>query len=206
MRRWRLFGALAAGVLLALGLIAGRIWHTGSITYAFLGWNLFLAWMPLLFAWLAERAKWGATAVVWSVLWLLFFPNAPYIVTDFVHLAPRPGVPFWYDLMLILTCALVGLLLGLASLGLIHGRAARAFGTAVGWLIVLLACGLAGVGVAIGRFLRWNSWDALLNPLALVQDLALRLPDLRLMALSGLLSVLVLLGYLVMQSLSAPDR
>ena len=205
MRRGRLFAVLAAGVFLALGLIVGRMWHTGSTTYAFLGWNLFLAWLPLLFAWLAARAKWGVTAVIWGGLWLLFLPNAPYIVTDFVHLSPRAGVSLWYDLMLILTCALVGFLLGLASLGLINGRVSRDMGTAVGWLVVLAACGLAGVGVSIGRFLRWNSWDALVNPLALVQDLVLRLPDVRLLALSGLLSALLLLGYLVMQSLAPPD-
>ncbi len=203
MNRSRVYGALAAGVLLVLGLVAVRMWHTGSLAFRFMGWNLFLAGLPLLFACLAERARRGITALVWGGLWLLFLPNAPYIITDFVHLKPNAGVPFWYDMLLLFTGALVGLLLGLVSLAVIHGRVARQFGEHAGWALVLPACGLAGLGVAIGRYLNWNSWDVFVNPLALARDVALHLATMRILAMSGLLGMLLLIGYVVMQGSKA---
>lgn len=202
MSRWHVYGALAAGVLLVLGLVLVRMWHTGSIAFKFMGWNLFLAGLPLVFAWQFERARRGVTAVIWGGLWLLFLPNAPYIVTDFVHLKPNAGVPFWYDMLLLFTGALVGLLLGLVSLGVVHGRVARQFGGRAGWLLVLLACGLAGLGVAIGRYLDWNSWDVFVNPLALARDVVLHLATMRILATSGLLGALLLLGFVVLQGFS----
>lgn len=198
----RVVGALAVGVLLVLALVFVRMWYTGSIAFRFMAWNLLLASLPLLFAVLADRAQRSITAVVWSGLWLLFLPNAPYIITDFVHLKPDAGVPFWYDMLLLFLGALVGLLLGLVSLGVIHGRVSRRFGAHTGWLLVLLACGLAGLGVAIGRYLDWNSWDVFINPLALARDVVLHLATIRMLAMSGLLGVVLLLGYVVMQGVT----
>jgi uncharacterized membrane protein len=106
------------------------------------------------------------------LLWLLFFPNAPYILTDLLHLAhPRPDVPLWFDMLLIIWFAWTGLLLGLVSLFLMHGIVIREFGRVIGWGFVLAVGILSGLGVYIGRFLRWNSWDLLLQPLVRISDL-----------------------------------
>ncbi|HEY4672272.1 MAG TPA: DUF1361 domain-containing protein, partial [Gemmatimonadaceae bacterium] len=93
-----------------------RFARSGSLALGFLAWNLFLAAVPAVAAWLFARAmgKNSSTIerIVWFVVWLVFLPNAPYIITDFVHLIPRPEMPFWYDTALLVSCAGTGLLLG----------------------------------------------------------------------------------------------
>jgi uncharacterized membrane protein len=104
--------------------------------------------------------------------WLVFFPNAPYILTDLQHLGnPKPDVPLWFDMLLIIWFAWTGLLLGLVSLFLMHGIVIREFGRVTGWGFVLAVGVLSSLGVYIGRFLRWNSWDLFLQPLVRISDL-----------------------------------
>jgi uncharacterized membrane protein len=100
------------------------------------------------------------------------FPNAPYLLTDLIHLGPRPHVPLWYLLAMLLFCAGTGTLLGYLSLIEVHAVVARRKGPVVGWAVALgslLAC--AG-GIYVGRFLRWNSWDSLTRPWSLASDIA----------------------------------
>lgn len=167
---------------LAGGLLVARIAYSREVTHAYLLWNLFLAWLPLLFATLAWRGRRLPARAVSGVLWLLFLPNAPYLITDLIHLAPSARAPLWYDAVLLFTSALGGLLLGLRSLHMIHLLVRRRLGAAPGWLFVVVVSALTGLGVYIGRFLRWNSWDAFLHPLSLSADLmhSLSNPDLRL--------------------------
>jgi uncharacterized membrane protein len=99
-------------------------------------------------------------------LWLLFFPNAPYILTDLFHLRhPRESVPVWFDTLLINWFAWTGMLLGVFSLYLMHHIVRKAFGRITGWLFVFFVGTLCGVGIYIGRFLRWNSWDVIFHPI-----------------------------------------
>ncbi|HVV01219.1 MAG TPA: DUF1361 domain-containing protein, partial [Verrucomicrobiae bacterium] len=99
-----------------------------------------------------------------SLGWLLFFPNAPYIFTDLIHLTTRYYRNFWVDLMVILPCALTGLVLGFLSLYLMQAIVNRVAGRAVGWLFTAGMAALSGVGVYLGRFYRFNSWDVLVRP------------------------------------------
>jgi len=98
------------------------------------------------------------------VLWLLFFPNAPYMLTDFIHLQSSPTAPLWYDALMLSAFAWTGLLLGFASLYLMQMVWRRAAGSVLSWLGVVAALGLASFGVYLGRFVRFNSWDALVRP------------------------------------------
>ncbi len=178
----------ASGISVAL--VLARVVWTGQLRYGFLIWNLFLAWVPLVLSLLACEQFRSETGRRWRFLslagaWLLFFPNAPYIFTDLIHLTSwrfplLPGHPladfvdstqltswrfhFWIDLTLILLCALTGLVLGFLSLYLMQSLAARVFGRATGWLFVAAAAGLSSIGVYLGRFLRFNSWDVVLQP------------------------------------------
>jgi uncharacterized membrane protein len=161
----------ASGVSVAL--VVARIVRTGNIAYGFLLWNLFLAWLPLIFALLAaEKYQATGSGRNWRFLglagaWLLFFPNAPYIFTDITHLRTHFYSHFWVDLVLILLCALTGLVLGFVSLYLMQSVVTRILGRAASWLFIAAVAGLSGFGIYLGRFLRFNSWDVLLNPVDL---------------------------------------
>jgi uncharacterized membrane protein len=158
---------IASGTSVAL-VLARIIWTT-NIRYSFLIWNLFLAWLPMLFALLACEKYQRASGRDWGFLglagaWLLFFPNAPYIFTDLIHLTTRFYPHFWVDLVLILLCALTGLVLGFVSLYLMQSVVTRMLGRAASWLFIAAVAALSGFGIYLGRFMRFNSWDVLFKP------------------------------------------
>lgn len=149
-------------------LLGGRVWRSGTLTYGFLVWNLFLAVIPAVAGALVLKLRATAARLLWAIVWLLFLPNAPYIVTDFVHLRPRPPIPLWFDVALLLSCAGTGLLLGYSSVADVQDAVAQRFGAAAGWATAMAALLVSGFGVYLGRFLRWNSWDPIRNPAALL--------------------------------------
>jgi uncharacterized membrane protein len=156
----------------SLALVLARVAWTGNIENAFLAWNLFLAWLPLIFAFLAceeyrLRRNPGWRFLSLAGAWLLFFPNAPYIFTDLTHLTTRYYGHFWVDLVLILLCALTGLVLGFLSLFLMQGVVARMVGRAGSWLFIAAVAALSSFGIYLGRFLRFNSWDVVFKPVSL---------------------------------------
>ena len=168
---------LLLAALLFTSSIASAIWfvryvYTDSIAFIFLMWNLFLAWLPVLFGLMARRN--GASKLgrwLWGGLWLLFFPNAPYLLTDILHLGQLGRVPLWYDLIMLIAFALVGLFLGFASLFWLQELVAQAWNRLTSWIFVLFALGLSSFGIYLGRFLRWNSWDVFVQPTVLLRDL-----------------------------------
>lgn len=175
-RRLAVLAALVALSAVVVGLVAFRVAYTRTADQTNLVWNLFLAWIPLVLALLlydrhARRA--GLTTLAGlGLLWLLFFPNAPYIVTDFKYLAQSTGEAFWFDGVLIGTAALTGLLLGFVSLYLLHAIVRRGVGSRRSWLFVLAVLGLSSFGVYLGRVLRWNSWDVFVRPGSLAAEVA----------------------------------
>jgi uncharacterized membrane protein len=201
--------ALVLSSLLCALLVFARVVYAGSLTYAFLIWNLLLAWIPfgvslLLYVYHQQR-RGGVLLLLLGTLWLLFYPNAPYIITDFVHLQQRPGVPMWYDLALIASSAWTGLLLGFVSLYLVQKVVRAHIGSAVSWLFVLAVNGVSGFGIYLGRFQRWNSWDVLANPRGLLADVWPRIADPlahpRTLGVSLTFALFLLVAYLIVSSL-----
>jgi uncharacterized membrane protein len=161
--------AMAFASAVTVALIATRVLMTRNLEYAAFIWNLFLAWLPLVFAVLARDCSARGGGRTWRFYslagaWLLFFPNAPYIFTDLVHLQFDFFRHYWVDLTTILLCAFTGMMLGFVSLYLMHSVIAKRFGRAIGWFFVALTAGLSSFGIYLGRFLRLNSWDVLLRP------------------------------------------
>ena len=166
--------AFAAASTLGIALLIARLALTWRSVYWFYVWNLFLAWLPLLFATLSIRAARQARPVAtWSyaLLWILFFPNAPYLVTDLTHWHPRPPVSQWFDLLLCVHFAWLGLSLGFASLRLLEAEISERHGQRAGWGFVVFTLSLASFGVYLGRIGRWNSWDILVQPFRLSTDI-----------------------------------
>lgn len=140
-------------------------------------WNLFLAAIPVLWSQALRVAVVRGRPVAASVflgLWLLFLPNAPYLLTDLVHLNPRShaGAPLWYVLAMLLSAAGTGTLLGYLSLLDVHLVVEQKFGRTTGWIVAAGSLMLCGFGIYLGRFLRWNSWDAFVHPIRLSQNVA----------------------------------
>lgn len=202
-------GLVSALLWWCILLVSVRMQRTGNFYFMFLWWNLFLALVPLLASSalqsLNPRRRPVASMVVFGV-WLLFLPNAFYIVTDLVHLAHRPPVPLWYDLALIMSCAGTGLLLGYLSLADVHGSVERWYGRPAGWVVAIGSLCLSGFGLYLGRFLRWNSWEAFSNPFGLVMDIVGRLTNPQTLVLTvgvtGVFGVGLILGYAALRVLT----
>ncbi len=176
--RLTLVFVLAASIGLSVVLVMGRVLMTGKGLFLFLIWNLFLALIPFAISTLlgiAGKPLRARMLVPAGAAWLLFFPNAPYILTDLFHLDARPGVPLWYDLALILSCAWNGLMLAYASLSDMQRLVQRRLGFWAGWAFASIALMLSSFGIYLGRYLRFNSWDVLANPLTLFYDIVNRL-------------------------------
>jgi uncharacterized membrane protein len=166
----RLQGLLACGLIGASGtclaLLVVRVQIGGSHAYGFLAWNLLLAWTPVGFALCFDRLRGRARplAVPAGLLWLLFLPNAPYVLTDFVHLGHEPGGPLWLDATMLSAFAATALMLGFLSLLVVGGCVEAVFGRTAAILAAILTLAVASIGVALGRYPGWNSWDVITTP------------------------------------------
>ena len=178
---------------IGLWLLRGR-WVQGGFPY--LIGNLWLAWIPWLLGSAAARirAGWAAAAVL--AAWLAFLPNAPYLVTDLLHLRPRPPVPIWFDALLYGAFAIAGCSLGWTSLSMVRERLARELGAVRAELALLVVAFLTGFGVYLGRFGRWSSFDFWQRPSALLGGAAAALCP-RAAAFSALFGLFVWAGYLM---------
>lgn len=204
--RLMMFVLLAGATVFSVAVWRVRAEFSGSERYGFLIWNLFLAWIPFLISYFAYSMTINRTWIyvfipVAAFLWLIFFPNAPYILTDFQHLAyGSKDLPVWYDVMMLIWFAFTGLLLGMVSLFLMQEIIRREFGSWVGWSFVSAVAGLSAAGVYMGRFLRWNSWDILRNPtgIALYSFQRVQNPSLQSVGFIGLFGLFFLFLYITL--------
>lgn len=148
-----------------------RIFYSKSFGYGFLLWNLVLAWVPYMLSLYIQRqdvTKQKFIGIMLMIVWILFLPNGPYIITDLIHLRSREPVPLWYDAMLLSTIAWNGLLLTMLAVRNVHRKlneyySALKINVALGFLFLS-----AGYGIYLGRFMRWNSWDILFSPMYMI--------------------------------------
>jgi uncharacterized membrane protein len=157
-------------------LITVRYFYSGEPRFFFLVWNLFLAWVPLAVCAVLKNSKqhWAKQTLLFLV-WLLFFPNGLYVVTDLVHLNSKSSVPVWFDAVLLFSAAITSLIMAFASLLKMEVFLLRRFTeNTVQWMIMAILF-LGSFGVYLGRFLRWNSWDIVNSPVELMGQVAHRL-------------------------------
>jgi len=155
----------------SLALVFCRLVYTSQTLFLFLVWNLFLAVIPYLLSGYIARFRSRIYLLSGIICWLIFLPNSFYILTDLFHLTERPEAPLWFDLALILSFAWNGLLLGILSIRQIEKVFVSYFNPRLEILFITLLMFLNGLGIYIGRYLRFNSWDVLTNPFQLASDI-----------------------------------
>ena len=171
-----LYGILAAS-LVCCAILAGRLHLAGDGLFTFMAWNLFLSLVPYALSLMMvgvdrlRRARWLLMPPL-LISWLVFLPNAPYLLTDLIHLKPRPPIPFWYDNAMLGMFGFTGMLIGVRSLAHVHRIVHQHLGRILGWLFVTQVTLLCGLGIYLGRFERWNSWDLVTRPEVVLADLA----------------------------------
>lgn len=175
--RQQLLVTLGLSSAVSLGLLGARFIATQQITYWFLAWNLFLAWVPLGFAWwLMARLRttsWLSLGnIILTILWIGFLPNAFYIASDIIHLTQTGSISILYDVVMFLSFTFNGFILGYLGLYGIHQQLKRRLGRQGSYLIVTGVLLLCSFAIYLGRYLRWNSWDILVNPAGLIFDVS----------------------------------
>ncbi|HEU4472013.1 MAG TPA: DUF1361 domain-containing protein [Flavisolibacter sp.] len=149
----------------SMALLGFRMIYTGSHLFVFLAWNLFLAWIPYaVMMRLCSKQRKDWQLLTGGLVWLLFLPNSFYLVTDLFHLDMNQFVPLWYDLALLFAFAWNGILFGLLSLNMAERLLENRLGKKPGLYFLLPVMALNGLGVYVGRYLRFNSWDVLPIP------------------------------------------
>jgi uncharacterized membrane protein len=221
----RLSFALGAASFGCLLMITLRVAVTGSIRYTYLLWNLFLAWIPYLLALGVRRAAGSdlnaslrPLAVLLALLWLFFYPNAPYILTDFVHVvripvklrAPHPMITenalLWYDIILNSAFAFIGHIIGLISLLVLHNTIGGKYGPRWGWAFAVIATSMGGYGIYLGRFERLNSWDIARDPVRTLRIAFADLANLKAVLVSLCFALFIFLTYLAVYFLYQTAR
>jgi len=164
---------LIAMSIFCFSLSLFRFWISERNTFLFLNWNLFLAFIPWMATTILVLSNFNnnkVTLLGLLIIWLLFFPNSPYILTDLFHLQSRAAIPVWFDLILILSFAWTGLTSGFISLFDIETFLKKQLNHRVVEFIIVIMLFLGSFGVYLGRYLRWNSWDIISEPTHLLLD------------------------------------
>ncbi len=190
--------------VIGFAMIFFRVVNQGSIRFAFLVWNLFLAWIPfslsLMINYINRDKKYGIRKYIYlsalGFLWLIFYPNAPYVVTDIIHLSNynyyggynfNSSFIIWYDFILVMLFVFISYILGHISLFIIHKIIEKKYNRVLGWIFVSTVSILSGFAIYLGRFLRFNSWEIITNPVSLLGEILadLNIPTLKFTVMFG---------------------
>lgn len=206
---------LIASSVYAVGLELLRVYLSGHNSYLYFIWNLFLAWIPYLLglylplSYHVIRSR--AVAFLLLMIWFLFWPNCPYILTDLLHLKEKQNIPLWFDLGLILSFAWSGLMLGFISLIEIQNLVRKRTNRFTAWAFAGITILTGSLGIYIGRYVRLNSWDIVVNPVRVYSDIFVHFTDRMLrtemIVMTLQYGVFLLIGYLTIKIIiKIPDR
>lgn len=148
-----------------VSMVFMRYMYTGEPLYFFYPWNLFLATLPLLFSkQLSKFKKINLKVCMLLGCWLLFLPNAPYIITDLFHFEERPRIPFWFDLLIVISGAWNGIALCITSLLQVERFLAKHIKPKFHVPLTMFLITLCSYGIYLGRYKRYNSWNIITKP------------------------------------------
>lgn len=156
--------------------LLAKLLHVLGRNMRWMTWNLFLAFIPLVLSvWLFRNTR-GRSWLWWLgfLVFYAFLPNAPYLLTDVIHLIYdiRTVQSVWIITLVLIPLYLVVILGGfeayvisLINLGYYLHRINKSQ-----WIftVELITHALCAIGIYWGRFLRFNSWDFITQPDALL--------------------------------------
>ena len=167
---------LAVSILFSAGLVFAGSIFIGTFIFGFLLWNLFLGFIPYAISkWMQRNINWDDNKLKFClgfVIWLLFIPNSFYILTDLFHLGSFDYIPSWFELAVILSFAWNGLVLGILSVRQIEKLIRGSLSNGNRLLFIYPVMFLNALGIYIGRYMRFNSWDVIANPFHLLKDIS----------------------------------
>lgn len=216
---------VALSMLSCLALVLVRYGLTGRFSQSYLIWNLVLASVPVLIAHYGTKLASRQTSPRRSrfvaagafLAWLVFYPNAPYVFTDFIHVVRRANLGtvampwlsqadlLWYDIVMNSAFAFVGHYIGLVSMYIMHGSMRSMFGRAAGWSLMAPAILLSGFGIHIGRFSRFDSWDLIMQPVQTVRVISQSLADPAALLFSAAFAFFIALTYIIFYVVKRAD-
>jgi uncharacterized membrane protein len=164
-------------IVLAVVLNILRVLLFGKLSLIYILWNLFLAFVPFLISttllYFSEKGKLNKVLfIIGGIVWLIFLPNAPYIVTDLIHIGVVRAVPVLFDSLLLFTSAWAGLLLGMNSISHIEKILLLKYSKKISQITIIFILLLTSFGMYVGRFLRFNSWDIFTSPFSFFDKLS----------------------------------
>lgn len=207
---------------IAVAMAVFRMYNSQSIRYTIYVWNLFLAWIPLVFSISIHMKYYNINSneksplIIYLLMfvWIMFYPNAPYIVTDFIHINTSNYIFkiedtlefernfwIWYDFILIASFAWVGFIIGFISLYLNQALIKINYNGLISWIFVVITSFISGYGIYLGRFIRWNSWDIISNPLGLFESIIKNFST-EALAFSFAFGLFLLLTYILLYKLT----
>ncbi len=176
----RVLGVLFMSSMVSVSLLVIRMVAVGNTRFWFMLWNLFLAWLPLLFALglranLLKKPLSNWQNMLLFVVWLGFLPNSFYIMSDLIHLQSSGETSVLYDIAMMMSFVINGLILGYISVWIVHHLMLKRLRASYAHTIIALVFLASGFAIYLGRYLRWNTWDILFNPAGLLFDLSERI-------------------------------
>lgn len=173
----RVVNALLVSNAVSVLLYCFRVVGAQEFRYWFLLWNLLLGWLAPLFAWWLVRrlpkTPWlSMPNIALSLLWLGFLPNSFYLVSDLIHLHNTGQISLLYDAVMFTSFIFNGFVGGFLSLYLVHRELLKRLPKPNAHMVVTGVIFLCSFAIYLGRTLRWNTWDALINPAGLLFDVS----------------------------------
>lgn len=175
----RIVRALIISNLACVVFFGMRVAVARNFDYWYLFWNLLLAWIPVpisvvLVRVLHQKTWWEPLPIVLTMLWLGFLPNSFYLITDLIHLHNTGDVGLLFDVTFFMSFIWNGILAGILSMVIVHREINRRQGELIGSILISLVIMMASFAIYLGRSLRWNTWDVVINPAGVLFDVGER--------------------------------
>ncbi len=201
--RRRLLGIYQFISMFGIVLVLLRQFLETDKTFLFLLWNFFLAGLPLIFSSIMvqmSRNRYNRQWIIFlGLVWLVFLPNAPYMLTDYIHVMYGDRGYWMLDAFTLSWFAVAAFAAAVISLNDVSGLLLTRFNRYQVSMIVFTICLMCSFGIYLGRDLRFNSWDVIMRPKAIVSETVVRLSnpmaDFATWVSAGIIGLLLFLVY-----------